>query len=193
MTVEPADPGAPNPYAAPKSRVDDLTAPAEARPAFFAVGLPKLAIMSLFTFGIYEIYWFYQNWRAVQRLTGEKLNAPIRAFFYPLTAYSLFRRIRQQAQRLQVDVTIKAGALAASLFVLTALWRLPDPYWLVSLLGFLPLLSVQSEVGKINRTVAPGADLNSRFRAWNVLAIVIGGLLFILVIVGSFFGESRAA
>ena len=193
MTTAPADPSARNPYAAPKSTVDDPTPVADERPAFFAVSLSKLAIMSLVTFGIYEIYWFYQNWKSVQRLTGENLNAPIRALFYPLTSYSLFRRIREQGQRLQVNVTINAGALALSVFVLNALWRLPDPYWLVSFLGFLPLLSVQSEVGKINRTLAPGADAKTRFGAWNVFAVVIGALLFILAILSLFLGEDKAA
>lgn len=177
-----------NPYAAPKSQVDDLSAPAQARPAFFPVGCLKLATMTLVTFGIYEMYWFYQNWKSVQRLTGEKLNAPVRAFFYPVTSYSMFRRIQEQGRRLQVDVGIRAGALAISVFGLTVLWRLPDPYWLVSLLTFLPLLSVQSEVNKINRRVAPDADRNERLRAWNVVAVVVGGLIWALAIVGAFSG-----
>jgi hypothetical protein len=193
MMTEPADLNARNPYAAPESVVDDLALSAEVGPAFFAVGLPKLAVMTLCTFGIYEIYWFYQNWKSVQRLTGEKLNAPIRAVFYPLTSYFLFRRIREQAQRLQVDVTIKAGALATFLFLFSAASRLPHPYWLFSLLVFLPLVSVQLAVDEINRKVAPEADRNGRFGPWNVLVIVIGGLLLILSIVHLLLGEDGAA
>ena len=37
-----------------------------ALPPFFAVPLWKLALMSFFTFGIYELYWFYRNWQRVR-------------------------------------------------------------------------------------------------------------------------------
>ena len=67
-----------------------------------------------------------------------------------------------------------------------ALSRLPDPYWLVSLLMFFPLLPVQFAVNRINQEVAPGADPNSRFGAWNILMLIVGGVIIVLIIVGAF-------
>jgi hypothetical protein len=182
-----------NPYAPPKTRLDDSPVEAQPTPAFFPVSLLKLAIMSLCTLGFYQIYWFYQNWKAVQRLTGDKLNAPIRAVFYPLTCFWLFGRIREQAEKVGVEVSFKAGALAIAVFVLNLLWRLPDPYGLVCLLGFAPLLPVQAAVNAINQKVAPGADSNSRFQAWNIAGLAVGGAVVALGIVGSFLGAPRGA
>ena len=182
-----------NPYAPPKARLDDSPVEAQATPAFFPVSLLKLAIMSLCTLGLYQVYWFYQNWKAVQRLTGEKLNAPIRAIFYPLTCFSLFGRIREKGEKVGVEVSFKAGALAIAVFVLNLLWRLPDPYGLVSLLGFAPLLPVQAAVNVINRKIAPGTDSNSRFQAWNIAGLAIGGVVLALGIVGSFLGARGGA
>jgi hypothetical protein len=185
MTAETPGQSGFNPYAAPKSQVDDQPVAGDAGPAFFPVSPLKLAVMSLVTLNIYQIYWFYKNWKCAKELTGEKLNAPIRAVFYPLTSYFLFKKIREHADKVHAGVSIQAGLLALAVLMLATLWRLPDPYWLVTYLGFLPLLPVQSAVNEINRKVAPDADTNNRFRGWNIAGLVIGGPLLVLAIVGA--------
>lgn len=175
-----------NPYAAPTAKVADALPAGE--PLYFAVSRLKLAVMSVVTLGLYEIYWFYQNWKCVQRM-GERVSAPLRAVFYPLISYPLFRRIREQAQDSGVGHDFSAGALAAALFVLTLLWRLPDPWWLVAFLGFVPLLPVQNAVNAINRKHAPDADANSRFTGWNIFALIAGGIVILLALIGVFVPE----
>ena len=174
-----------NPYAAPKAAVADEPLPA-GEPVFFPVSLLKLGLLSLATLGLYEVYWFYKNWQCLQRL-GKKLNAPIRAVFYPLTAYWLFKPIEEQARK--AGLSLAGGGLAAVVFLFGALWRLPEPWWLVSLLGFLPLLPVQRVVNDLNRQVAPEAERNTRFTGANIAALIIGGLLLAMVILGSFLPE----
>jgi hypothetical protein len=191
MAIESGDQASLNPYAAPKAPVADSPA-AAGEPTFFAVGLLKLSIMSVVTFGLYEFYWSYRNWKQASRLSGEKLNAPIRAVFYPLTSYFLFRRIDDYGAKRRTRLPMGAGTLAFFLFVLNALWRLPDPYWLVSFASFLPLLAVQATVNEINREVAPGSDPNTRFRAWNIVAAVLGGAWVALVLIGLFFMHKPA-
>jgi hypothetical protein len=45
---------------------------------------------------------------------------------------------------------------------------------------------VQAAVDQINLKLAPGADPNARFSGLNIFGMVIGGLLLVLGIVGSF-------
>ena len=175
-----------NPYQAPRTNVADVAGAQE--PVFFPISTLKLALMSIVTFGLYEIYWFYQNWKLVQHDPAQKLNAPIRAVFYPIMAYALFRRIAEAAAREQLG-TLQAGALAVAVFVMSALWRLPDPWWLVSFLSFVPLLPVQQSVNALNRKLAPQADPNRRFSAWNIFGLVAGGLFFLLALIGVFVPE----
>ncbi len=78
-----------------------------------------------------------------------------------------------------------AAALAIAWIVITLLYKLPDPFWFLSMFSFLALLPVQLRVNKINGTVAPNQPLNSRFTWANWIWIVIGGLLFILALIGS--------
>ena len=172
-----------NPYAAPKAALADAAAP-EVQPVFFPVSLPKLALMSLATLGFYEIYWFYKNWKCMQENFGHKINAPIRALFFPLVSYPLFRQIRDHAAGARLESRLQAGLLAFAVFIIAVLYRLPDPWWLVSLLGFLPLLPVQSAVNDINAKLAPGADGNGRFSGWNIAGIAAGGIVLALAIIG---------
>jgi Domain of unknown function (DUF4234) len=173
-----------NPYAAPKARVDDGAAAGE--PAFFAVSRLKLVVMSVVTFGLYQIYWFYKNWKAMQA-SGARLNAPIRAVFYPLTAYWLFRHVRERAIAAQIAPHHQAGPLAAVLFAVYALtFWLPDPWWLLGYLTILAVLPVQATVDQINRELTPEADPNVRFSGWNIFGIVVGVLILVLGLIGIF-------
>lgn len=175
-----------NPYATPQARIEDSAPPASASETFFAVTPLKLVVMSLTTFNLYLIYWFYKNWKAVQRITGEKVSAPVRAFFYVIVSYALFIRIRRHAASDGGVSLFPAGALAAAVFLIGMLWRLPDPYWLVSMLGFLPLIPVQNTVNEMNARVAPAADRNAHFRGWNWLALTLGALVLIMALIGAF-------
>jgi hypothetical protein len=171
-----------NPYAAPKARVDD--APAPDATAYFPVSRLKLMLMSFATLGLYEVYWFYKNWKAMQA-TGEKLNAPVRAVFYPVTAYWFFRHLRSRAEAAGVGAGFHAGGLAVALFVISAVtWQLPDPWWLTGYASFLVLLPVRGAIERINRKVAPDADRNARFSGWNIFGLVLGALMLTLIILG---------
>ena len=185
MANETSGASAADPYAAPKAKVEDAIA-AESGTTYFPVGRLKLAVMSAATFNLYQIYWFYKNWKNAQRLAGSNANAPIRAFFYGLTAYWLFKHIREHAQGVDPGIALPAGqlALGALAFALSA--NLPDPWWLVTLLGFLPLLPVQAAVNRVNMKLAPDADPNARFGGWNICWLVLGALILALAVLGMF-------
>ncbi|HEV3008209.1 MAG TPA: hypothetical protein VGX52_04165 [Burkholderiales bacterium] len=178
-----------NPYAPPAAKVEDAAALPESEAVFFAVSGLKLAVMSIVTFGLYEIYWFYKNWKCVQRNTGDDVSAPLRAVFYPLISYPLFKRIRSHARSSGVESDFPAGVLAIAVFLVALLWRLPDPWWLVSFFGFLPLLPVQRAVNAVNRKLAPAADANTRFRGWNIFGLIAGGIVLALTVTGAFVPE----
>lgn len=184
MTAETkAPPRAANPYAPPKASLD-VDGPGEEH-AFFAVGIPKLCVMGLTTLGIYELYWFYKQWKCAARISNENLWAWARALFFPFTAYYLFKRMREQGAKHGVDLP-GIGGLAVTVFVLNISWRLPDPWWLVSIFAFLPLVTVQKAVNAINEKVAPDMEPNRRLGAGNIVAVLVGGAITALAVVGVF-------
>ena len=155
------------------------------KPIYFPVSPIKLAVLSICTLGLYEIYWFYKNWQLIKEREHTDIMPFWRAIFAIFFCYSLFQRIGKNAKEMALP-NISAGGLSVGWIIVTLLWRLPDPYWLVSYLAFFFLLPVQKTVNKINAQYAPDHDKNNRFRAWNIVAVFVGGIFFILAIIGSF-------
>jgi hypothetical protein len=186
MAIDPSSASAADPYAVPKAKVEDAAPAAEGGIAYFPVSLLKLGVMCVATFNIYQIYWSYKNWKCAQRVANSDANAPIRAFFYGLTSYWLFKHIGDHAKSMDPGVSLPAGQLAFAVLALALAANLPDPYWLVTLLGFLPLLPVQTAVNRVNRQLAPDADPNARFGGWNIAGVILGGLLVALAVFGMY-------
>ena len=150
------------------------------------MSLLKLGILSFCTLGLYELYWFYQNWQLIRAREQSSITPVLRAFFAVLFCYSCFRRIREHGVSLGITPPLAAGALAAAWIITSVTWKLPDPYWLISLLAVVFLLPVQAYVNRINDTSVPDHDPNARFSGWNWLTVVVGGCLLVLAILGTF-------
>lgn len=166
--------------------VDDTSSEVLSTPPYFPVSLLKLVVMSAFTLGTYELYWFYKNWSLVRQREGTDIMPFWRAFFAFFFCYSLFKKIQSAAQSQGLQKAIAPGLLAVGWIIVTLLWRLPDPYWLATFAAVLFLLPVQSLANELNGATSPSHDRNARFTAWNVAAVVLGGLLLLSAVFGTF-------
>ena len=141
-----------------------------ATPGYFAASPLKFIAMSVCTFGIYELYWSYKNWRFIKDRDGLQIMPFWRAVFYPLWHYSLLTELNKTLNSRVLSNGVVRGVLAASVLLLNAMVRLPDPYWLLSMLtvlGFIPaLLAMQ--------------DRRKSFHPSNLIAYLIGGPIFAL-------------
>ncbi|MEG4960202.1 MULTISPECIES: hypothetical protein [unclassified Microcoleus] len=154
------------------------------QPIFFPVSRFKLLVMSLVTFGLYQIFWFYKNWQLFKTATGSKISPFWRAFFNGLFCYSLITKIRNRAKLRGIEANFSPFLLTLAWLGLTLCAQLPKPYLLVSFFSVIVLLPVQEIVNELNSLVAPNHNPNSRFSAWNIAIIAVGGSLFVLAIVG---------
>jgi hypothetical protein len=177
-------------YAPPQATVADPAIATE-QPVFFPVGLTKLAVLGVCTFGLYLLYWFYRSWRQMPDQPSRRIHAAVATIFYPLTAYSLFKEVERFSARSGGPSRVGAGPLAVCLFLVTAADRLPDLYSLISLLAFLPLLPVAQLVNRINAQVRPLADPNIRLSAANIVGAAIGGLLLLAAVIGMIWGDAN--
>lgn len=158
----------------------------EGQPLFFAVSPVKLAIMATVTFGLYELYWFYKNWKLVKQRTKNNIMPFWRAFFGIIWCYPFFGEVGDAIKSRGLSFPTSPGFLAAGWIILSLMWRLPNPYWLVSFLAPLALVPVQNTINQLNAAVAPDHDPNSRFSGWNIAGIVIGGIFFVIAFFGAF-------
>lgn len=156
---------------------------------FFPVGILKLVLMSAVTLGLYELYWFYKNWKFIQKRSQVALQPFWRAFFGVLYCYPCFKEIEKEVKSKDLPFPLSAGWLAFLWIVLTITWRLPDPYWVVTYLATIVLIPVQNAVNRLNSAVEPNHDPNTSYSGWNIFGLVLGGLLFALGILGLFLPE----
>ena len=155
-------------------------------PHFFTASPLKLVVMSICTFGIYEVYWFYKNWKLIKERTGQKISPFWRAVFSPLWAYSCFKEIKACAGECKILESLSIGLLAIAYFAISVTWRLPDPYSLISFFLFLPLIPANSVALKVNQQSDAGYVQNGRFSALNWVGIVVGGVLLFFAIIFTF-------
>ncbi|MEG3987653.1 hypothetical protein QUA13_10975 [Microcoleus sp. S28C3] len=154
------------------------------QPIFFPVSRLKLFVMSLVTFGLYQIFWFYKNWQLFKAATGSNISPFWRAVFNGIFCYSLITKIRNRAKLRGIDADFSPFLLTLAWFGLALCARLPKPYLLVSFFSVIVLLPVQEIVNELNCLAAPNHNPNSRFSVWNILTIAVGGSLTVLAIVG---------
>ena len=158
---------------------------------WFRVGTAKLLLMCVVTFGLYEIYWFYQQWRHVQR-RGERVHpAPAHAVRRPL----LLRAVPPRLGRTRRSAASPRAPSAIGCAVVDPPW-LPSRWRItvaaaatrgrpLSLLQLLPLALVQRAASAAALAAVPGADPNTRLTPINWVGIAFGVMILLLTALAS--------
>ncbi len=166
--------------------------PDTTRQAYFTVGAVKFSLMSATTFGLYELYWFYRNWHIIRDDEHSQISPFWRAFFAPLWTFSMGKRFTGQAKARNMSLSLPVVTLGVLYLLLSALWRLPDPYALVSLLTFIPLLPFDRAARRLNGNGQLAEPTHGRYSRWNIAWLIFGSLLLVLAVIGAFLPESPA-
>jgi hypothetical protein len=150
--------------------------PVSAEPALPAVAYHhvaplKFAILSVATLGLYDLFWFYKNWKYVRQRDQSGIRPFWRALFSPIWCYALARDVAARSNRLSPTF---AGVVALFYVALVLASRLPDPWWLLTFATFIPLLAVVREIGTINRELGVRSAYYARFGPGSILACLLG-------------------
>lgn len=152
---------------------------------YFPLSPVKLGLMSICTFGVYEIYWAYKNWKYVKRRDSSKIMPFWRAIFAPLWYYSLLRDLHQKGQAPDFGRALVCALLVIAYFAALSSWKLPDPYAVVSFLSFLLLIPAARAINALNEGNHALA-MNSRVKPLNIVAYLIGAPLVLFTSLSSF-------
>jgi|SRR3989344_2779784 len=153
------------------------------------ISVNKLIFLSVLTFGLYEIYWFYKQWKALKEIKDLNITAWARGLFAPLFSYSLFKQFFELAKHETKKNYTSAGWLATGYIILNLLWRLDNPYWLISFASILTLIPVQNAINEYWLSKHPKHKISSDYKGFETAILVIGGLFMIFVILGILSGE----
>jgi hypothetical protein len=166
--------------AAQASATADAVAGGAAAP-WFRVGTAKLVLMCVVTFGFYQLYWFYQQWRHVQR-RGERVHPALRTLFAGIFCYALFRRVSADAAEHGIPRVPSALACAVGFILLSVAVQLPAPWSSISLLSLLPLALVQRAASAAALAAVPTADPNTRLTPINWFGVVLGVSILVMMV-----------
>jgi hypothetical protein len=151
--------------------------------AFHHVSTVKFIIYSICSLGLYELVWFYKNWQYVRDRDGSTIMPFWRAIFSIIWCYPLAKEIADSHPRANAGL---AGLAAVGFIGLTLTWKLPDPWSLLSLIAFIPLLYLVTLINQINRERGVRGPFYARVRVHHVLVCFIGTLLLGLALLGTF-------
>lgn len=140
----------------------------------------KFFLMSTCTFGLYELYWSYKNWKYIKQRDDSKILPVVRAIFYTLMFYTILTDISDKHGTKYLKNSFIKGSLAISLLILGALWKLPDPYWFLTYLTFLPMLPAVYAITEINSDVTAQHPAK-KHSIWNFVAYIAGGPIVLLM------------
>lgn len=150
----------------------------------FNISVTKFALLSFSTLGLYNIYWFYKNIRILNPNESKALSF-LKALFNPLYIFIFITEIFKRGLIMDIKPNYSAGLLTIVYILLTVSWRLPDPYWLISMLDFLPLLALQSYINEYNSKLNTDNTICNSYTKEAIAVICIGFAFIALVVLGT--------
>lgn len=151
-------------------------------PAFYSTGPFKFVLLSIGTFGLFQLYWFYRNWQAVKRRDASDIRPFWRAFFAPLWTFSLGAWLNDAARAQRIETldlpAIPLGVLYLVLSAAGALPSLPAPYFVLTFV--LAVFAILPFDFAVRRYVGGGvlsAASHPRLAIWQMVGSLIGAAL----------------
>ncbi len=142
---------------------------------FFTAAPWKLALLSVCTLGYYDFYWFYRNWVLYKKRSSRWIMPVMRATFYPLWAYNMFRKIEEKATECSIKFQWQSGLLALAYLAIFVFLFARTPFNQISTFTFVPLLIVNRTAAAINSAAIPEYRENDRLSPLNCVAVLMGG------------------
>ncbi|MDO8728005.1 MAG: TIR domain-containing protein [Candidatus Methanoperedens sp.] len=147
-----------------------------------------LIILSILTFGLYQIYWFYRNWKHLKinnhldispgwRTAG--LLVPIYGF---VLAYRQLREIRDFSKEVGVDKTYSPEWIIIVWIIVTSFILLPNQYSFIFVLSVGAILMVQGVLNSYWKKEQPALIERTNFSGREIAIAVIGEIFWIILI-----------
>ncbi len=150
---------------------------------FYPVSIKKFILMSYSTFGFYELYWFYKNWKNLKENHGSDVSPTARTIFAAFFVFPLADRIKKQLEIKSMSVATNPIFFAFVFFVMSLFWRQNGITNLLSFFSFLPLVPLQNMINNLNKGIT---EPESDFSTLEIIICLAGGLLATLGIMGRF-------
>jgi len=148
------------------------------------ISLEKFIFLSIVSFGAYEIWWIYKGWRFYQQKEKLDIMPAARAIFSIFFLNTLFNKTLEFAKEKGYNQSYSSMSLFIGFIAGNLLAKLPDPFWLISILSFVFLIPPFKALNyaKQNSTdliVTEQTSFSGRQIALIVIGLVFWGLLLL--------------
>ncbi|MEM6638349.1 MAG: hypothetical protein AAF610_00465 [Pseudomonadota bacterium] len=186
-----------NIYKPPEAELGTTTkTETETNRKYYVVSKRKYYALSILTFGLYYVFWFYKNYSLIRARTGESLWPAARGLFSVFFAHNLCNRVNADLEESQYSFNWNP-AYTATLYVLVSILanvvsRIEsggDDLGLTDVIVFvlIPVLAVGFFPAQKAINIVSGDShglSNNNFSGLNLFFIVVFSLAWALVLLG---------
>ena len=146
----------------------------------------KIVILSILTFGFYNIVLLYNYWKVFKKKFGYAISPSCRAFFCGIYCFSLFPKLDKYIKTFNI-ASFPPILLAIFFIFLNALSSQPNPnpYSILNIFTFIIFIIIQNKLNFINEQHFPNAKQNNWSLA-NTLWSIPCSILFFIYLIGTF-------
>jgi len=160
-------------------------------PLFLYIPVSRLVLLSIMSFGMYEVYWIYRNWRFIKERDSlySRIKPFWRCFFGYFFCHSLLRRIYEDKEaRSLLTPTFSPGILATGWIILMVLSNLMIrfPYMsVVAMSGLVPsflcFVPAQNYINKVT-LIRNKEEHYYRWSSGHIFCLVAGSFSWLFVL-----------
>ena len=143
----------------------------------------KLILLSLATFGLYDLVWSYRYWKILKEDFEYDVLPPLRAIFMGFTNFWLFNILDKYMKSFKINSIRPVGL--ALLYLLFNICGKSDEVniFLIAFLGVIPLAIIQHKINIINEKNNLPAKVNN-WNTANTIWTILGIIFLVLAIIG---------
>jgi hypothetical protein len=156
---------------------------------FLHIPVGRLVAISIISWGLYESYWIYKNWRYIKERDNLDIRPLWRGVFGIFYCYGILKSIQGDRETNAIErAAFSAGGLATGWIILlllsSAFGRADDVGVaklgvIISFLSFLFFVPVQNYINRVNTRNNPNSSYNT-WSAGHIVCIVIGALYWLV-------------
>lgn len=156
------------------------------------ITLEMFIFLCFITLGLYNIWWIYKQWRFFNQKERSDILPVARAIFSIIFLNFLFIRIYKYAGSKGYQATRDPFPLYIGFLIFNLLARLPDPYWIISLLAFIFLIPPFKALNYAKEnTEGLIVFEQSTFSGRQIALIIVFAALWILLLLGFLMGNEE--
>lgn len=146
-----------------------------------------LVLLDTLSFGLYFIYWSYRNLKDIKECKKTDINPVTKALalLIPIVGLAFlweqlvaFKNFTEEAG---IKNTFSPNWMMTGVIVFNGVSRLPDPYWLLSILVVVPVVIMQNKLNQAWANIGPGLKVRKLPTIEDLLAVVLSWVIMIAI------------